>query len=259
MFKKKLKEIYASRSILWDMSGKRLKEKYAGSKLGIWWALIIPLALTLSINFVFTAVFNINIKNYAFLLLSGMLPWFFFSESVIESVNSFAASSSLLKQAIFPREFVPASCVISNFMNFLIGFVFLIPLFILLNHRVFFLLPALTLVLIANLIFVAGVAVIFSIINTFARDTLHILPVMLMTWFWITPVFYSLEMVPMAFRWVCLINPVTYYVKSYQDILFYARLPAFSDLSACFLIGLSALAIGHAIFMKKEPSLMKRI
>jgi ABC-type polysaccharide/polyol phosphate export permease len=80
-----------------------------------------------------------------------------------------------------------------------------------------------------------------------------------MIWFWVTPVFYSLDMLPFPFRWVCLINPVTHFVISYQRVLFDAHAPAASTLLISFLISLSLLIISYAFFLKKEPSLLKKI
>jgi lipopolysaccharide transport system permease protein len=111
---KRLKKVYSYRHILWDMTLQQLKTKYAGSKLGIWWAVITPLLLAVSINFIFTTVFKINIPNYTFFILAGLIPWIFFTNALSEVANSFLANSPILNQAIFPRELVPFSTILSN-------------------------------------------------------------------------------------------------------------------------------------------------
>ncbi|MCK5492888.1 MAG: hypothetical protein KAJ14_07245, partial [Candidatus Omnitrophica bacterium] len=72
MFKDRIKKIYLYRHVLISMSISQFKAKYAGSKLGIWWAVIIPLLLAGSINLVFTRAFNVNVKHYTLFVLSGI-------------------------------------------------------------------------------------------------------------------------------------------------------------------------------------------
>lgn len=259
MLKERIKKIYVFRHILWDMAIRQLKTKYSGSKLGIWWAVITPLILAVSINFIFTKIFKINIPNYTLFVLSGIIPWIFFSNTLSEVTNSFIANASILKQAIFPREFIPLSTVLANFLNFFIGFLIILPLFIILKFKVITVLLFLILPLIFHLIFIAGLSLLFSCWNVFSKDTSHLLSIGLLIWFWITPVFYSLEMLPFPYRWICLLNPMSYYVTLYRQILFKAEIPLLSVLSLSFLIGLVSLSIGYSIFLKEEAELLKRI
>jgi len=239
------------------MSLRQLKVKYSGAKLGIWWAVITPLVLAIGINFIFSNVFKINIPNYTLLVLAGIIPWLFFSNSLTEVAQSFIISSHILKQAIFPREFIPLSTVLANFLSFLIGFLFLIPLFIVSKFQITLFLPFLLFLLIFQLIFTLGLGLILSLLNLFFRDLSHFLPIIFMVWFWITPIFYTLEMLPPRFRWICLSNPLTYFTISYQDILFKGSFP--STLFICFLLGIFSFIIGYIIFIKYERVLLKRI
>lgn len=257
--KDRIKKIYFHRFSLWDMSISQFKAKYAGSKLGIWWAVVTPLILAASINFVFTTAFKINIPNYAFFVLAGILPWLFFNNALSETTTSFIAKSNLLKQGIFPREFIPIACVIANLLNFLVGLAFLVPLFVIVNPAVTAVLPWLIMVTALYFIFIAGLGMIFSCANVFFRDLSHLLSAVFMIWFWVTPVFYSLDMLGEDFRWVCLINPVSYFVISYQGVLSQAKSPSGITWLAAFLISFFFLVFGYAFFIKKEASLLKRI
>jgi len=259
MLKERIKKIYLYRYTLWDMALAQLKAKYAGSKLGIWWAVVTPLILTASINFVFNVVFKIEIKNYTFFVLAGIIPWFFSMNALTEAANSFIINSSVLKQSTSPHEFIPLASILANLLNFLIGFIFLLPLFIIFNFRITALLPFLAWVIIFNFIFIIGLGMLFSCANVFFRDLIHFMSIGFMVWFWITPVFYSLDMIPFPFRWICLLNPLTYYIILYQDVLFYVKEPPLIDLSVVFLISLIAFLGGYLVFLKKEPLLLKRI
>ena len=247
------------RHTLWDMAVSQFKAKYAGSRLGIWWAVFTPLILAISINFVFMAAFKIDIPGYTLFVLSGILPWFFFNGALIEATNSFVANAPILKQGVFPREFIPIASVLGNLLNFLIGLVFLMPLFLIYNPKTVLFLPLLFAIVALHCVFVVGLGILFSCVNVFFRDTGHFLTSVFMVWFWITPIFYSLDMLPSHFKWICLINPVTYFVVLYQRILFNAQFPDIGYLLMSFLIALFSLAIGYGLFIKKEASLLKKI
>ena len=173
ILKKRIQNCFAHRRTLRDMSVSLVKGKYAGLKLGAWWIIILPLALALCINFVFVEAFKVDIPYFAFFVLSAIFPWFFISQSVSESANAFIAARSLLKQGVFPREFIPISNVLANFLNFAYGLLVIIPLFLLINTAVIYLLPLLILVIFLSLLFALGLGFIFSCLNVFFRDTAH--------------------------------------------------------------------------------------
>ena len=259
MFKERIKKIYSFRHALWDMAVVQFRAKYAGSKLGIWWAVITPLLLALSINFVFNVAFKIAMANYTFFVLVGIMPWFFFTNALTEATNSFAAGSSILKQTLSPPEFIPLSCILANLLNFLVGIAFLLPLLAGLNFNAIKLLPFLALIILLNFLFIAGLGIFFSSLNVFFRDLSHFLSIGFMVWFWITPVFYPLDAIPLSFRWVCILNPMTHYIVLYQDVLFYAQAPSWLAILNALSLAVLSVVIGYVFFLRKESSLLKRI
>jgi lipopolysaccharide transport system permease protein len=259
LFGERLYRVYLHRDILWDMALSQFKAKYAGSKLGIWWSVATPLILAASINFVFSTAFKVGIANHVILILSGILPWIFFNNALIEVTNSFSSSSCILSQGVFPRDLVPLSSILANLLNFLTGFVFLLPIFIVVNPKVIAFLPYLLVVILCHFIFIAGLGLLFSVINVFLRDLTYFLSAVFMIWFWITPVFYPLEMVAFPFKWVCLVNPLTYFILAYQQVLFYARMPTLPVLTALVLFAAVSFFAGYLVFIKREAALLKRI
>ena len=188
-FKKRITNVFSYRRVLWDMSLSRLKAKFAGLKLGFWWILIVPLMMTACITFVFVLAFKVNIPHYSFFILSGLMPWFFISQAVSESAEVFFLSRNMLRQGVFPKELIPVSSVLANFLNFILGFLIIIPFFFFANQEIIFSLPWLVLIVLLTFTFALGLGLIFSALNVFFRDTAYFLSVGLMFWFWITPVF----------------------------------------------------------------------
>jgi ABC-type polysaccharide/polyol phosphate export permease len=254
-FKKIKNNLY----ILEEMVIKELKGKYSGSFLGLWWAVIIPVILAVSIDIIFRGVFGVTINNFTIFALSGIIPWLFFATSVSEAVNSFFSHGNLAKQAIFPREFIPASIVIANFIIFIIGVAILLPLFIIINFKIIASLPWLLLIMIFYLFFTIGVSILLAVLNVFYRDVAHLLSVFLMVWFWVTPIFYPLAKVGFPYRLVSMANPLTYYVVAFQQSLYYGTFVSGVKLLACFLLAVVFFMIGYSYFIKRESNLLKRL
>jgi lipopolysaccharide transport system permease protein len=208
---------------------------------------------------VFSIVFKVGREYFPLFALAGIIPWLFFSNTVSESVNSFSANVSLLRQCLFPVEYVFVSSVLGNLLNFLIGFIFLFPLFAVFNYKVVFLLPFLILIIFLHTVFIMGLGMFLAVLNVFFKDVNHFLSIFLMVWFWVTPVFYELDMVPYPFRLIVLSNPMTYYVLAYQDIVFKACLPELRVLLVCVLMAAVTLSIGYLVLIRKEPELLKRL
>ena len=200
-----------------------------------------------------------TMKDYYLFVLAGIIPWMFFINALNEAANSFSVNRSILKQGVFPRELVPLSCVLAYLLNFLIGFIFLLPLFAAADVRVAVFIPVLFLLALLEFIFIAGASLLLSCLNVFWPDLRCMLPVIFMVWFWITPVFYSLNMLTPSLRWICLLNPVTHYIVAYQRILFEIKPPAFSSFFLLSCLSFLSIALGGLFFIKKESQLLKRI
>ena len=241
------------------MTVRQLRANYAGSVLGLWWAVVTPLLLAVSINFIFTVVFKVTMRNYYLFVLAGIIPWTFFINALNEATNSFAVNRSILKQGVFPREIVPVSCVLSYLLNFFIGFVFLLPLFAFANLKAAAFIPALFVLALLEFIFIAGLSMLFASLNVLWPDLRCMLPVLFMVWFWITPVFYSQEMLAFPLRWITIFNPVTHYIVAYQKILFEAKMLSFSNLLGLAFLSFLSIAGGGAFFIANEAQLLKRI
>lgn len=254
-----IKDIIKFRFALWDMARRHLKANYAGSWLGLWWAVITPLLLAASIGFVFTAVFKINLPGYSLYVLSGLLPWLFFNHALSEASNSFVTQAAMAKQSMLPKVLFPVSGILANLLSFTLGLLFLFPLFAFHNWKVIWMVPILVLVLACHFLFTVGLGVLLSAANIFFKDLSHFLNIFFMVWFWVTPIFYSLDLLEPRLRWICLVNPLTPYTLLYQSILFEAKVPHLSVFIAAFLLAFAFFFAGLKFFAHKEPQLLKRI
>ncbi|MFH1191646.1 MAG: ABC transporter permease [Candidatus Omnitrophota bacterium] len=258
-YKQRIQRLFLNRGILWNIALKELKAKYTGSILGIWWAIVTPFLIMGVITFVFTKIMKVDIVNFPLFCLAGILPWFFFSVSLTESASSLLRNAQLLKQFTFPPEFIPISSVLANFINFIFGLICMIPIFLIFKIKILSFLFFLTIPLILQLLFTLGMAFFLSCINVFFRDLTQLLGVVLMLWFWVTPVFYSVDMVPESYRWICTLNPMATFTTMYRNILFEARIPKLGEVSIALIISVMVFILGYTVFSKYESSFTKRI
>ena len=149
--------------------------------------------------------------------------------------------------------------VLSNFLNFLIGWLIVYPVFLFFNPAIIFFLPFLVIVLFLNFVFVCGLGLSLSVLNVFFRDLGHLLGVFLMFWFWITPIFYSIKMVPANFRWMTNFNPMSSYVVYFRLVVLKGDLPSLSASIAIFTWAVFSILSGILLFSRLESKLLKQI
>ena len=257
-----MRRLYAlipHREILTNLVLRNLRVRYKGSVLGFFWAFLNPLLTMLVFYIVFSRVIKIQIKQYPLFLLSALLPWTCFAASLTDAAGCIIDNANLVKKVYFPREILPISYVLSNFINFLFSLAILLPILVIcrLPHPGFiYFLP---MILAIHVLFTAGLALFFSCANVYFRDVGQMLNVLLMFWFYLTPVVYPLEMVPQKFYHLYQLNPMTLVVGMYRRVLFSGEAPGAISLAGALLAAGAALLIGHFIFTRCKSGLSKEL
>jgi ABC-2 type transport system permease protein len=224
---------------------RELRSRYKGSALGIVWSLVFPLAMM----GVYTLVFSVlwkgtrNIPHYPLFVLAGLAVWVFFQASVQLGTTSLISGSDLIKKVWFPRELVPAAVVLAQTASALVILVVLVPLAIWVkpeNARTVALAVPFFLALVCLAL---GLSWMLSVANVFFRDVEHLLGVLFLPWFFLTPVLYGLDQLPAAASHPTVIhllrygNPVTPYVEGIRAVVLEASVPGAALLAYIFLVG----------------------
>ncbi|MBU1044821.1 MAG: ABC transporter permease [Candidatus Omnitrophica bacterium] len=247
-----IKSIYDYRNLIISLTKKEIKIKYKSAVLGWLWSLLNPLLLMVVFSFVFTFIMKIQIANYPVFLLSALLPWFFLSFSLTAAVTSIVDNASLIKKAYFPYEVIPLSIVAANLFNFLISqlllFVFLIYYRIFPNGAWLYL----PLIILLQSVFVAGICLAAAALHTLYRDVKYIVELIMLVWFYATPIFYPLSFVPENIRVFFYLNPLSLFINAYRDILLYAKVPSFFILGCMLAISFGFGLLGIALFNKNK-------
>jgi ABC-type polysaccharide/polyol phosphate export permease len=258
-------EVFTFRGLLWNLVVRDLKVRYKNSVLGILWSWLNPLFMTVVYTVVFTVMrqsVNGAVPNrlYPVFVLVALLPWNFFSASVMQSTSSVVDNSNLVKKVYFPREILPLSVVFANLVNFGVSLLVLFPMLFLFQVKLTVWALLLPVVVIIQIWFTVGVALVLSTAHVFYRDTRAIMEIAILAWLFVTPVFYPIDILPTervvlgvtinVHRWTRILNPMASIVAAYRDILFYGRPIGPDFLARTALTTLVALLLGYAFFRR---------
>ena len=246
---KAIKELYAYREMIVGLVRRDLRGRYKGSVLGFLWTFVNPLLQLVVYTMVFSVIMKNGIEKYYIYLFVGLVPWIFFSTSVTGGANSILSSKDMVKKIYFPREVLPISVVTSGFINMLFCFIVIFAaLFISgigINPVAWLCLP---ISMIVEYFLALGVAMLASAVTVYFRDLEHILGIVTMIWMYLTPIFYSIDMIPQRLRFVYHINPMSSVISCYRDVLYAGRVPDLGSLLEAVVLGALFLVIGMAAF-----------
>lgn len=233
-----------------NMITKELKLQYRNSFLGFLWSLLSPLLMMIVFTLIFSFVFRFDVKNFPIFLLCGLLPWNFHSISLSSSTTAIV-SSGLIKKVYFPREILPISIVIASFINFLLSLIVLFVFLIYYGYpfyRVIYMLPF---VLLIQLIFSLGLGFLVSSLNVYFRDIQHFISVLLLVWFYASPIIYPADkVIPEKYQFFYNLNPLASVITLYRQVLYYNTFPELKLMAYAILVSSLFLVVGYGIFTR---------
>ncbi|MHB0875533.1 MAG: ABC transporter permease [Anaerolineae bacterium] len=263
----RLRELYRYRELVRQLVLRDLKARYKNSVLGFLWSLLNPIGMMI----VFTVVFSVLLKQfdrpaYPVFLLSAMLPWNFLTGGLTAGTASVLGNSSLIHKVYFPREVLPLSSVLASMVNFLLALIPLLVLVVIFGRPLtVWVLVFLPLILLVQLAFVLGLTLLLSAVNVFYRDTQMILEVLTLAWFFVTPVFWPMEVIENrwvdvfglhlnAWVWLNRLNPMASLAAAYRDVLYYGNPVGLDFLARTAVTCLAVLALGYWVFARLSPN-----
>lgn len=250
-----ISDLYANRFVISELAKRDFKNMYVGSALGIIWTFVQPLAMTLILWIVFVFGFKSQAVGdipFVLYLLTGLIPWNFFSETLVKSTNVMSEYSFIVKKVQFRVSILPLVKIYSALMVHGI-FIAILITFLLFNRFTFNLFWLQSLYyLFAMSLLLLGYSWLFASLNVFLKDTAQVIGIGVQIGFWLTPVFWHLDMFPAEFYPYLRLNPMFYIIEGYRDSFLYG-IPFWSKISYAlyFWTGtLATLAVGAYTFMR---------
>lgn len=271
-----LKEVFASRELLVNLTMREVRGKYSRTVFGQLWSLANPLALMLIYTLVFSFILKVNpnpgdpsgLNVFSLWLLCGLLPWTFFANVVNQGIASLVLNASLIQKVYFTRIVLPLSLVGSSVYTWIFEMAVLLVALLIVGSSVLPWIPLLLVIMVLLTLFSAGVALMLSIANVYFRDTQYFLSIVLQIWMYLSPIIYPISLVnkesdkvggllgtSITVGDLFSVNPMVHFIEVFRNLLYDNRFPDPVDWLACAGWTLASVVLGMVVFRRNEKRL----
>ena len=253
-----IKDIIKNRAVFKSLVINDFKQRYLGSYLGILWAFIQPLITVLIFWFVFQVGFKaqpVSEVPFVLWLVAGMFPWFFFNDALSNATNAILENAYLVKKVVFKVAFLPIIKIISALLVHLFFVGVLYMLFLLYGYSFNLYWLQVFYYLFATIVLVLGISYFTSSVVAFFRDMNQLVAMLLQFGFWMTPIFWSIDMIPAKYQWFLKLNPMFYIVEGYRDSMIHHIWFWEKPLLTLYFwtVAIGMLWIGFSTFRRLKP------
>ena len=252
-------EIFEYRQMLISVVRKELRSRYKGSFLGFLWTFVNPLLQLIIYSIVFPFILRNNQENYPMFLFVALLPWIFFTTSIQGATNSIVGGANLVKKIYFPRMILPLSVVCTNLMNYIFGLVIVFAALLITGIQLTLNVIWLPVILFVEFVFILGLALLFSSLYVKFRDLEHIVGILTMVWFYLTPIVFDIDIFPKAVANLIGYNPMVPIINAFRNILLYGTPPEWGSLLYALIVGIVLLLGGVFVFQKCEKTFAEEL
>lgn len=246
-------------NLILELAKRDFTERYAGSVLGVFWAFIWPLVMIAIYTLVFSRVMGAklpgisNIYSYSIYLISGLLPWTAFTNTVTRASTVFLDKQHLISKVSMPLPRLPIYVVLSETVTFAVSMlIYLVFMLIIRAPMSFGLILLVPFIYIVQQIFAFSIGFLCATLSVFLRDLRELVNIVVQLWFWFTPIVYMKELLPSFAQKLLLLNPAIYFIDAYHKIFFFNQLPDFRLLIILTVIGHILLLLAYVFFKKLE-------
>lgn len=213
------KDLWHYRELFYILAWRDVKVRYKQTVIGVLWSVIRPLLTMIVFTIIFSYIAKLPSQvgvPYAILVYAAMLPWQFFATALTESSNSLVGNSNLISKVYFPRMIVPASAVISSFVDFLISFVIMFFLMAYYRYMPPIQILALPLMLVFVFLVSFSLGLYLTAVNVRYRDFRYIIPFIVQFGLYISPVGFSSNVIPEKWRMLYNLNPMVGVIDGFR-------------------------------------------
>lgn len=260
-----IKELYSYRELIKSNVKKEIRGKYKGSFLGVLWSFVNPLLMVLVYAIVFPYLMRGSIPNYLVYLITGIIPWTFFTSVMGQGMATIRGNAGIIKKVYFPREILPLSVSIAGLINFLISCIIVLVFCAFFNVGFSWHLILLPIVACIEFVICLGATLMFSAINVYIKDMEYIINFIINMLFYGTPILYSISNmtstsnIPWYLVTLVKLNPFTHLMNIYRDIFMYHTITDISSWLYVSAIALLVFVIGLLVFKKLEKGFAEEV
>lgn len=248
------RNLFTHRELIGILVAKQLKLRYRGSMLGFLWTLLNPLVQMLVYTLVFSVYFRLGMEKYPAFLFAGLLPWIWFASSLQQGVTCILDGAGLVTRSQFPAEVLPVVVLTTNTVNFLVTLSLVIAFLFAFRVTLGFSLLALPLLVAIEYLMTLGPALIVAALNVRYRDVQHIILHLLTVLQFLTPIFYSVSLIPEPLRAWAFLNPLTIVFSAFQDVLYFNQFPRWPPLLGLLIASCVLLSVATTMFIRSKQT-----
>jgi lipopolysaccharide transport system permease protein len=243
--------------LLYTLSLHRVRVRYKQSMLGLVWAIVQPLGLTVIYTLVFSRMARVPSEGlpYAVFAYAALLPWIYFSSGLTGATNGIVSNAQFVTKVYFPREVLPLSYILAAVFDFLVGATVLAALMgvygVAPTLQVLWVVP----IMLLATIFTAAVALVLSALQVWLRDFGLALPLLLQVWMFATPVVYPLSVVPSAWRGWYILNPMVGIVENFRRVALQGAAIEWSSFTVATVVAVVLLVVGYVYFKSVDGTM----
>ena len=236
--------VWHYRELLYFLVWRDIKIRYKQTALGVAWVVLQPVISML----VFSGLFGVllsapsNGAPYPIFVYAGLLPWNYFAGSLARSSTSLVDSRNLITKVYFPRLLVPLTSVMAGLIDFAVGFIVLIIMMLLYGVAPTTAIVFLPAFLLLAMLTALGFGLWLSALNVRYRDIGYIIPFLVQIWLYVTPVIYSVSLIPERFQFLLGLNPMTSVVAGFRWVLL-GQAPASQSSNLVFVLSLITMVV----------------
>jgi ABC-type polysaccharide/polyol phosphate export permease len=250
--------------LLREFTRRDFKGRYAGSMFGLLWSFVQPLWELALFTFIFSTVLKISplgerTDSFAVFLFCGLLPWTAVHQGVFRASTAITDNANLVKKVSFPSELLVLSVVAAAILHEAIAMGLFVIVLVLMGGFSWNGLPLLLLVLPLQLALTVGLGLLLGSINVFFRDISQLLSMLLMGWFYVTPIVYPLGLLPEHLRGIIELNPLATVVFLYREALLGGTSIPLIDTARLVVCAVVLLALGLWLFRRLKPAFVDEL
>lgn len=255
--------IWSHRKLIWRLAKREFEARFRGSLLGVVWAIVIPLSMLAVYSLVFGSILGTrwpkphqNNTDFAFpmILFLGLMLHGMVSDALGRSPGLMLESVSYVKKVVFPLEILPVVSVISSLINAGISLIIFLVIYVFLYGLPPATILLLPLILLPVVLITLGLVYFFASLGVFLRDIKHIMPPLLTVMLFLSPILFSIDMLPETYRHLIFLNPLSIGVLQLHDIVFWGRMPDPIQWLIYFAVAVMIYTAGNFWFMSTKKA-----
>ena len=254
------RNLWRHRELIWQFAWREVKGRYQGSQLGLVWSLLSPLFMLGVYTFVFSAILKVrwpvmvsdSKMEFSLILFTGMIVNNLFIESAGRAPSLVVSQPNFVKRVVFPLEILSTAAVGSALILATITMAILAVAVIIAVSGFSLTQLLLPIIILPAILLSLGVSWWLSALGVFLRDIGHFIPVLLQVMTFMTPVFFPLSAVPVRYRWILELHPMTAVIEGARRTLLWNQTPDWAAWLISLAVSFAIMQTGYAFFMKSK-------